>query len=199
MLLVKRVLDLTVAACALLLLWPALLLIAVWIQLDSPGPVLFKQLRVGFHGKLFWMYKFRTMVVDADSRIGVIMDKTEEGRRFLRKRKDDPRITRAGQHLRRWSLDELPQLFNVLKGEMSIVGPRPELPMLVQDYDPWQLKRFSMPPGITGWQQIGGRGDRPPALSAEEDLYYIRNYSFLLDLQILLRTVGAVIRGEGAY
>jgi len=199
MLLAKRVLDLTVAVCALLLLWPVMLLVAVLVKLDSPGPVLFKQQRVGWHGKLFSIYKFRTMAVDAHSKIDVIMAKTGEGRRFLRKGKDDPRVTRVGRHLRRWSLDELPQLFNVLKGEMSIVGPRPELPLVVQDYEPWQHKRFSVPPGITGWWQIAGRSDKPSALYVEDDLYYIRNYSFLLDLQILLHTIGAVIRGKGAY
>lgn len=199
MLLAKRVLDLIVAVCALLLLWPVMLLVAVLVKLDSSGPVLFKQQRAGWHGKLFSIYKFRTMAVDAPSNIDVIVAKTEEGRHFLRKNKDDPRVTRVGRHLRRWSLDELPQLFNVLKGEMSIVGPRPELPLVVQDYEPWQHKRFSVPPGITGWWQIAGRSDKPSALYVEDDLYYIRNYSSLLDLQILLHTIGAVIRGKGAY
>ncbi len=199
MLLAKRVLDLTLAVIALLLLWPIMLLIAVWIKLDSPGPVLFKQQRVGWHGKLFAMCKFRTMVADAQSKEDLFIITTEEGKRFLRKLRDDPRITRVGRVLRRWSLDELPQLFNVLKGEMSLVGPRPELPSLVQDYEPWQRKRLSVPPGMTGWWQITGRSDKPSILHVEQDLYYIRNYSFLLDLQILFRTIGAVIRGKGAY
>jgi len=199
LLLAKRVLDMTVALVALTLLWPAMCLIALCIKLDSPGPVLFKQQRVGWHGKLFTMYKFRTMYAGSEQHIETIVDRSPEGKRFLRKDRPDPRITRIGRHLRRWSLDELPQLFNVLKGEMSIVGPRPDLPLLAQDYEPWQRKRFSVPPGITGWWQVTGRSDRPSTLHTQEDLYYIRNYSLLLDLNILLRTIGAVIRGKGAY
>ncbi len=199
MLLAKRVLDLAVALFALLLMWPVMLCIAILIKLETPGPVLFRQQRLGWHRRLFTMYKFRTMVVGADSDINLIMDRTDDGKLFLRKNSDDPRITRTGRLLRRWSLDELPQFFNVLKGDMSVVGPRPDLPQLAQDYEPWQRKRFSVPPGITGWWQVTGRSDKPSTLYTEDDLYYIRNYSFLLDLQILLRTIGAVIRGEGAY
>jgi exopolysaccharide biosynthesis polyprenyl glycosylphosphotransferase len=195
----KRALDLVVAVCALLLLWPVMLITGVLIRLDSPGSAIFRQLRVGWHGRLFTMYKFRTMVVGAENNVDVILAQTEEGKHFLRKDLSDPRITRVGRQLRRWSLDELPQLFNVLKGEMSIVGPRPDLPSLAQDYEPWQRKRFSVPPGITGWWQVTGRSDKPSTLYTEEDLYYIRNYSLLLDLQILFRTVGAVMRGKGAY
>jgi len=198
-LLAKRALDLVIAVCALLLLWPAMLIIAIVIKLDSAGPVIFKQQRVGLQGKLFWMYKFRTMQVGADRDIDIIMGRTGDGKSFLHKEWHDPRITRVGRYLRRWSLDELPQLFNVLRGEMSIVGPRPELPLLVQDYEPWQRKRLSVPPGITGWWQVTDRADKPMALYSEADLYYIRNYSLLLDLQILFRTIGAVIRGKGAY
>lgn len=197
--LVKRALDLAVAALALALIWPLLLLIALWIKLDSPGPAIFAQKRKGWLGELFTMYKFRTMCAGAENEMDVIMDRDEAGQRFLRKSSVDPRITRAGQALRRWSLDELPQLFNVLKGEMSLVGPRPDLPVLAQDYEPWQRKRYSVPPGITGWWQVTGRSDKPSVLHVEADLYYIRNYSFLLDLRILIRTVGAVVRGKGAY
>jgi exopolysaccharide biosynthesis polyprenyl glycosylphosphotransferase len=199
MLLAKRVLDLAVAIGALALLWPAMLLISLLIKLDSAGAVLFKQQRVGWHGKRFTMYKFRTMFVGSESKMDMIVDRSDEGKRFLRKDLPDPRITAVGHHLRRWSLDELPQLFNVLKGEMSIVGPRPDLPLLAEDYEPWQRKRFSVPPGITGWWQVSGRSDKPSTLHTQEDLYYIRNYSLLLDLKILLRTIGAVIRGQGAY
>jgi len=199
MLLAKRMLDLTTALCALLLLWPAMLIIAILIKRDSPGPAIFKQQRVGWHGKLFDMYKFRTMVVGAEGQIEVILEQTEAGERFLRKDKHDPRITPIGRYLRRWSLDELPQFFNVLKGEMSVVGPRPELPWLANEKDPLQRKRWIVPPGITGWWQITGRADKTAALRIEADLYYIRNYSFLLDLQILFRTLIAIIRGRGAY
>jgi exopolysaccharide biosynthesis polyprenyl glycosylphosphotransferase len=198
-LLAKRVLDVVVASVSLALLWPFMLLIAVLIKLDSRGPALFKQQRLGWQSRPFHMLKFRTMVEGADKDIGLILAETEEGKRYLRKDEADPRITRFGRHLRRWSLDELPQLWNVLKGEMSLVGPRPDLPLLAQDYEPWQRMRFSVPPGMTGWWQVTGRSDRPSTLYTEEDLYYIRNYSLLLDLWILLRTVGAVIRRKGAY
>jgi exopolysaccharide biosynthesis polyprenyl glycosylphosphotransferase len=195
----KRALDLVVATAALLLLWPVMLFVAAVIKLDSPGPALFKQQRVGIHGRLFRMYKFRTMRVDADKDIDMILEETPDGKRLMRKDLPDPRITRAGRYLRRWSLDELPQLFNVLRGEMSIVGPRPELPLLAAQYEPWQRKRLCVPPGMTGWWQITERADKPLALHTEADLYYIRNYSLLFDLQILLRTVAAVVKGKGAY
>ena len=198
-LLAKRALDVALAVIALLVLWPSLLLIAIWIKLDSPGPVLFRQQRVGWHGELFTMYKFRTMAAGAEYDEDRFIAKTQDGRLFLRKDGQDPRVTILGRHLRRWSLDELPQLFNVLKGEMSLVGPRPELPSVVEAYEPWEYKRLSVPPGMTGWWQITGRSAKEPSLRAEDDIYYARNYSFLLDLQILLRTIGAVIRGEGAY
>jgi exopolysaccharide biosynthesis polyprenyl glycosylphosphotransferase len=198
-LLAKRLLDLLVAVVSLLLLWPVMLLVAVWIRLDSPGPAIFRQERVGLHGRPFTLFKFRTMITGAERQMDIIIDHTASGQPFLRKDRTDPRVTRAGRFLRRWSLDELPQLFNVLKGEMSLVGPRPDLPSLMQDYESWQHKRYSVPPGITGWWQITGRSTKPSTLHVEDDLYYIRNHSLLLDLQILARTVGAVVRGEGAY
>ena len=115
------------------------------------------------------------------------------------KRPDDPRVTRVGRVLRRTSLDELPQLFNVLLGEMSLVGPRPELPNLVEKYELWQRKRFAVPQGMTGWWQVNGRSDKPMHLHTEEDLYYVQNYSIWLDLQILVKTVWVVLRRKGAY
>jgi len=195
---VKRLFDLALSTALLLLLWPLMLLIAVLIKLDSPGPALFRQQRVGENGRLFTMYKFRTMFVDAEQRIHEVLRETPDGVAFL-KRPDDPRITRLGRFLRRTSLDELPQLFNVIKGEMSLVGPRPELPLLVQHYENWQRQRFAVPPGITGWWQVSGRAERTMHLHTEDDLYYIRNYSLLLDLRILWRTIGAVLRGRGAF
>jgi lipopolysaccharide/colanic/teichoic acid biosynthesis glycosyltransferase len=118
----------------------------------------------------------------------------------VHKHRDDPRVTRVGKFIRRASLDELPNIFNVLKAEMSLVGPRPELPWLVEEhYEPWQWQRFSVPQGITGWWQVNGRSDKPMHLHTEEDLFYIQHYSLLLDIQILWRTVGAVIKSEGAY
>ena len=195
---VKRLFDLIVTTFVLLLIWPLMLLIAVLIKLDSPGPILFKQLRAGENGRLFWMYKFRSMVADAEERQDEVLRLTEDGK-IIHKVKDDPRVTRVGRWLRRMSLDELPQLFNVLKGEMSLVGPRPELPWLVDLYEPWQRKRFAVPPGMTSWWLIRGRSDRPMHLHTEDDLYYIQNYSLLLDLQILWKTVGAVLKGKGAF
>jgi lipopolysaccharide/colanic/teichoic acid biosynthesis glycosyltransferase len=125
--------------------------------------------------------------------------RTDQDQPIAHKRPDDPRVTRVGRFIRRTSLDELPQLFNVLKGDMSLVGPRPEVPWLAAQYEDWQRKRFAVPPGMTGWWQISGRSDRPMQLHTDDDLYYIQNYSPLLDLLILWRTIGVVLRGRGAY
>jgi exopolysaccharide biosynthesis polyprenyl glycosylphosphotransferase len=201
--LIKRSFDLAVGGLALILASPLMLLIAVVIKLDSPGPVLFCQQRVGEAGKLFWMLKFRTMVEGAEEQeleLAVQTESAEDGPPLFDKRPDDPRVTRLGRFLRRTSLDELPQLINVLTGEMSLVGPRPELPWLVQRYLPWQRKRFAVPQGITGWWQVNGRSNRAEhQLRVEDDLYYIRNYSLLLDVRILWKTIASVIRGEGAF
>lgn len=196
--LLKRAFDLIVGGLTLVLLSPILLLIAIAIRLDSPGPILFKQKRVGENGKIFWMYKFRSMVQDAEQHQAKVVRVQQDGQ-TLHKFPDDPRVTRVGRFIRRTSLDELPQLINVLKGEMSLVGPRPELPWLVEQYEPWQWQRFSVPQGITGWWQVNGRSDKPMHLYTDEDLFYIQNYSLLLDIQILWRTVGAVLKGKGAY
>jgi exopolysaccharide biosynthesis polyprenyl glycosylphosphotransferase len=194
----KRLFDLAISIPMLafsLLLFPP---IALAIRLDSPGPVLFKQERVGENGHTFKMWKLRTMVQNADALLPEVLKKNPDGQ-IIHKKPDDPRITRVGHFLRRFSLDELPQLVNVIKGDMSLVGPRPELPQLVDKYESWQRKRFAVPPGITGWWQVSGRSDRPMHLHVEDDLYYIQNYSIWFDLQILWRTVGAVISGKGAY
>ncbi|HEY63879.1 MAG TPA: undecaprenyl-phosphate glucose phosphotransferase [Caldilineae bacterium] len=196
--LIKRALDLAVAGIMLILCSPLMLIIAIAIRIDSPGPAIFKQQRVGENGRLFWMYKFRSMYVDAEQRLHEVIQRDKEGH-ILYKRPDDPRVTRVGRFLRRTSLDELPQLFNVIKGEMSVVGPRPELPWLVAQYEAWQHKRFAVPPGITGWWQVNGRSDRAMHLHTEDDLYYIQHYSPLLDLRILWKTIGVVLRGRGAY
>lgn len=195
---VKRVFDLTVASLLVLFTWPLMLLIALAIKLDSPGPVIFVQERVGENGRLFKMYKFRSMVPDAEQRAQEVARVGANGE-ILHKHPNDPRVTRVGRVLRRTSLDELPQLFNVLRGEMSLVGPRPELPWLVAQYESWQRRRFAVPPGITGWWQVNGRSERTMHLHTEDDLYYIQHYSPLLDLQILWRTVGVVLRGRGAF
>jgi lipopolysaccharide/colanic/teichoic acid biosynthesis glycosyltransferase len=168
------------------------------IKLNSPGPIFYKQRRLGKNESTFFLYKFRSMIVDAESLQSQVTEVNEEGK-FLFKSIDDPRVTRLGNFLRRSSLDELPQLFNVMKGEMSLVGPRPELPWLVANYEPWQRKRFTVPQGLTGWWQVNGRADRPQHLHTEDDLYYIQNYSLWLDTYILLKTILVVLRGTGAY
>jgi exopolysaccharide biosynthesis polyprenyl glycosylphosphotransferase len=195
---VKRALDLAVGGFLTLLFLPLMGIIAVAIKLDSPGPVLFKQFRVGENGRLFEMYKFRSMVENAEDLQDVVNRRDEDGN-LIHKKEDDPRITRVGHFIRKWSLDELPQFFNVLKGDLSLVGPRPELPWLVDEYEVWQRKRFAVPQGITGWWQVNGRSDNMMHLHTDEDLYYIRNYSLWLDLYILLKTPWVVLRGEGAY
>jgi len=194
---VKRAFDVLATAVMLLLGWPALLLIAIAIRLDSPGSVIFKQQRVGENGQLFWMYKFRTMCQDAEAR-GPQLGFDDKGRPVY-KWAQDSRVTRVGHLLRRTSLDELPQLFNVVRGDMSLVGPRPEMLFLVERYDSWQRQRLAVPPGITGWWQVSGRSDLPMHLNTQFDLYYIRNYSLWLDVKILAKTVWVVIRGRGAY
>lgn len=195
---VKRTFDIIFGTLFLILILPLLGLIAFAIRLDSSGSIIFKQRRVGENGKIFWMYKFRSMVKDAEKQQAQVAHISENGQ-ILHKHADDPRVTRIGKLLRRTSLDELPQIINVLKGEMSLVGPRPELPWLVEQYEPWQWQRFSVPQGITGWWQVNGRSDKPMHLHTEEDLFYIQNYSFLLDIQILWRTVGVVLKSRGAY
>ena len=194
----KRAFDLVVGTLLLIMSLPLMALIAVAIRLDSPGPALFKQQRVGENLRAFGMYKFRSMVVGAEDRESEIIRATESGE-LLHKHPDDPRVTKVGSVLRRYSLDELPQLVNVLKGEMSLVGPRPEMPWLVEKYDPWQRKRFAVPQGLTGWWQINGRSDRPMHLHTEDDLWYIQNWSPLLDLRILWRTIEVVIARRGAF
>jgi exopolysaccharide biosynthesis polyprenyl glycosylphosphotransferase len=196
--LVKRVFDLIISMITSILLLPILGLIALAIQLDSQGPILYRQERVGENGRLFNMLKFRTMVVNADQLVH-LAEWTDDHGNIIHKRSDDPRITRVGKFLRRFSLDELPQLINILKGEMSIVGPRPELPSLVEKYQPWQRTRFAVPQGLTGWWQINGRSDKPMHLNTEDDIFYVQNYSILLDLQIMLKTIWVVLKGQGAY
>jgi exopolysaccharide biosynthesis polyprenyl glycosylphosphotransferase len=196
--LIKRAFDLVVGATLLILLSPLLLIIALAIRTNSPGPALFRQRRVGENGRLFDMLKFRTMVQDADEHKDEVLEKTENGE-VIHKHKDDPRVTSVGRFLRRTSFDELPQFINVLKGEMSLVGPRPEMPWLVDKYQSWQRKRFAVPQGITGWWQINGRSEKPMHLNPEDDLYYVYNYSLWLDIKILLRTPFAIISGKGAF
>lgn len=195
---VKRVFDLICSACTLIVLSPLLAVVALAVKLEDGGTVFYRAMRVGENGRLFHMLKFRSMIPNADQ-MQVAVNQTDEEGNVLHKQPDDPRVTRVGRFLRRTSIDELPQLFNVLKGDMSLVGPRPEMPWLVDKYQPWQRKRFAVPQGITGWWQINGRSDNPMHLHTDQDLYYIQNYSLWLDLQILWRTLFVVLRGRGAY
>jgi lipopolysaccharide/colanic/teichoic acid biosynthesis glycosyltransferase len=191
----KRVVDLLIVVLLMPLLLPVMALAALAIKLDSAGPVIFKQKRVGQYGKAFTIFKFRTMVSDAEKRLREVVTYNEDGKPLFKNEKGDHRITRVGQILRRLSVDELPQLFNVLRGQMSLVGPRPELPRYVGYYDTWQHFRLWMPPGITGWWQVNGREKQPMYLFWDDDLYYIRNYSLLLDLQILWLTLSSALFG----
>jgi exopolysaccharide biosynthesis polyprenyl glycosylphosphotransferase len=194
----KRLFDIVVSFCAIVAFSPIMAVIALAIKLTSPGPVLFKQERVGENGKIFKIYKFRSMVVNAEKLQHLVNEVNAEGQ-TLHKRRNDPRVTKIGRIIRKTSLDELPQFFNVLLGDMSLVGPRPELPWLVEMYEPWQHRRFEVPQGITGWWQINGRSDKPCHLNTDQDVYYIENYSFMLDIIILLKTVPALLKGKGAF
>ena len=196
--LLKRLFDITASTILLVLLAPIMGVIALLIKLESPGPVLFHQERVGEHGRRFRMIKFRSMYADAEGRWIEVAQRDAEGN-LLHKNSDDPRITRIGRKLRRSSLDELPQLINVLRGEMSLVGPRPEIPYITAEYEPWQWQRLRVLPGMTGWWQVNGRSEKPMHLYTQQDLYYIQNYSFWLDLRILFKTIMIVWRGDGAY
>ncbi len=194
----KRAADLGLAGLVGLLLSPFLALIAVAIKLDSPGPVIYAQTRVGRNGRLFSCYKFRSMVDHADQMQDELADRNEASGPLFKVR-DDPRRTRVGRFLRRWSLDELPQLWNVLRGEMSLVGPRPNLPSEVAQYQEWHKKRLLASPGITGLWQVSGRSDLTFDEMVLLDVYYVENWSIGLDLSILLRSLPAVLRAKGAY
>jgi exopolysaccharide biosynthesis polyprenyl glycosylphosphotransferase len=195
--LIKRVTDLFITTLALPITLPIMIFIAIITWIDDGLPILYFQKRVGENGKVFTMVKFRTMKNSTqfkqNSKKGF---QTEEN---FDKIPDDPRITKVGKILRHFSLDELPQMFNVLKGEMSLVGPRPELPSFVDKYELWQRARFTVPQGITGWWQVNGRSDNPMYLNTEYDLYYIQNYSIWLDFYIFFKTIPVVISGKGAF
>ena len=195
---VKSASDRVIAATALVLLAPLLLLIGLVIRRDSAGPALFRQERVGEAGEIFSILKYRTMVVDADSKVSCLLD-SSDGNGVLFKMRRDPRATKVGQFLRRYSLDELPQLINVVRGEMSLVGPRPPLPQEVDEYESDAVRRLRARPGMTGLWQVSGRSDLSWVDSIRLDLWYVDNWSFGLDLQILVRTIKAVVYGQGAY
>jgi len=194
----KRALDVVGAALGLTLLAPVLAVVALAIRADDGGPVFFRQVRVGRGGAEFPILKFRTMGIDAEARMAALQSENE-GAGPLFKMKDDPRVTRVGAFLRRTSLDELPQLWNVLTGSMSLVGPRPALPREVALYEDFADRRLLVTPGITGLWQVSGRSDLDWAEGVRLDLHYVENWSFLHDLVILARTVPSVLRSRGAY
>jgi exopolysaccharide biosynthesis polyprenyl glycosylphosphotransferase len=197
-LIMKRILDIVLASIALIVAAPVMIVVAIAIRLDSKGPALFKQQRVGMGGKPFTIYKFRSMVTNAEA-LQKQVNKVDENGNVIHKTKNDPRVTRMGKIVRKTSLDELPQLLNVIKGDMSLVGPRPELPWLVAEYETWQRQRFSVPQGITGWWQIHDRSDAPLHLNTEQDIYYVENYSLWLDIKIILMTIPALLKQKGAF
>lgn len=193
----KRALDLVVALGLLLVTLPVWLGVALAVKLDSPGPVLYRQLRVGQHGRLFWMYKFRSMVCEAEQRVLDLTDANEADGPFF-KMVRDPRVTRVGRVIRRLSIDELPQLVNVVRGDMAIVGPRPALPSELAKAPAWFLRRLEVPQGLTGLWQVSGRFELPFRDAARLDLHYVDRWSLGMDLRILARTVPAVLTARGA-
>jgi len=195
---IKYTLDRIIALIAIFFFFPIFILISIIIKLTSKGPILYKQQRIGLKGKPFLIYKFRTMFLNADSKKENLHNLNEMDK-VVFKIKDDPRITKAGKYIRRLSLDELPQLINVLKGDMSIVGPRPPLLSEVKEYKDWQRKRLSIKPGLTCLWLIRGRSDLPFEEWMRLDLEYINNWSLTLDFFIFIKSVPAVISGKGAY
>jgi len=200
---IKRLIDYAGTLAGLLLLAPVMLAVALMIRLESPGPVLFRQLRRGYRGRLFWVLKFRTMVVDAEQKLKDLEKRNESAGGVLFKLRDDPRVTPLGRFLRRSSLDELPQLINVLRGEMSLVGPPP---LQIRDSDKLEsldpdgyLRRLTVMPGLTGPWQVGGRSDVDHERMVKLDVQYVENWSLSRDLRIIIRTIWVVLAGRGAY
>lgn len=198
-LLLKRGFDILASAMFLICFAPLFLLLALLIKLEDGGPVIFRQRRVGKFGREFFMYKFRSMSVDAEQRLKDLLAKNQHLDGVTFKMKDDPRITRIGRILRKYSLDELPQFFNVLIGDMSLVGPRPPVPREVAVYTQVQRRRLAVAPGITCLWQIGGRAEIDFSGQVELDVRYIESQSFWMDVAILVKTVPAVVLGKGAY
>jgi lipopolysaccharide/colanic/teichoic acid biosynthesis glycosyltransferase len=190
--------DRCAAALVLLVLAPLFAALCLAIRFSDRGPALFRQVRVGKDGRVFRIYKFRTMVVDAEQRRAQLLA-DNDGNDVLFKLRDDPRVTMVGGYLRRWSIDELPQLLNVFRGDMSLVGPRPALPDEAAKYADHVRRRLVVKPGLTGLWQVNGRSDLPWDESVRLDLRYVENWSFALDLQIMWKTISVLVRGSGAY
>lgn len=195
---IKRIFDMVLSFLGIIIVSPIYLVTIIAIKLDSKGQVIFKQTRVGKDGKKFTIYKFRTMVVDAEKKRELQLN-PDDIENFVFQSSSDSRITKVGAFLRKSSIDELPQLFNVLIGNMSLVGPRPEIPEVVKFYPQRYMQRLLVTPGITGLAQVSGRGEIELGKTIEYDLDYIKNFSILMDLKILVKTVLSVARSEGAY
>lgn len=196
---VKRMLDIIVSLAMIILLIPLFVAVAILIKLESKGGVIYRQIRVGKDGQHFTFYKFRSMFVDAEKRKSQILDQNDSSDGVIFKMKNDPRITRIGRFIRKYSIDELPQLFNVLEGSMSLVGPRPPLPTEVAQYTLDERKRLHIKPGITCIWQVSGRSDIPFKKQVLLDEQYIKNHGLLKDIAILLKTIPAILTGKGAY
>ncbi|CAB1251582.1 sugar transferase [Clostridium sp. WLY-B-L2] len=194
----KRAFDLVFSAVGLILLSIVFILIAIWIKMDSKGPAIFKQIRVGKNGENFTIYKFRTMVVDAEKKHELNIDPNNL-ENFVFQSRSDSRVTKSGAFLRKTSLDEIPQLFNVLLGNMSLVGPRPEIPDVVKLYPKAYRQRLLVTPGITGLAQVSGRGEIELGKTVYYDLTYIKKFSLLMDVKILFKTIFSVFKSEGAF
>lgn len=195
----KRLLDITVSTAAIITLSPVFLLTAMAIRIEDPGPVFYTQIRVGQNGRHFRFYKFRSMIMNAEKIKAELAARNESKAGVIFKMKNDPRITRTGRIIRKFSIDELPQLINVLKGDMSLVGPRPPLPNEVSEYTLEQRKRLHVIPGITCLWQVSGRSDIPFTDQVRLDLEYIQSAGILSDIRLLLKTIPAVLTGRGAY
>lgn len=193
----KRLFDICVSSFFLIIMSPIMLITAVLVKISSPGPVIFKQIRVGRGGRYFWCYKFRSMCQDAEARKTALMEHNEASGPVF-KIKNDPRVTGVGKWIRKLSIDELPQMFNVLQGDMSLVGPRPPLPSEVEKYSEYQRNRLSVKPGLTCLWQINGRSNVSFERWVELDLMYIEKMSFKNDIHIMIQTVPAVLFGRGA-
>ena len=196
---VKRILDIIVSLTMILFLLPLFIVVAILIKIESKGGIIHRQIRVGKDGRHFIFYKFRSMFIDAEARKQQILDKNDSSDGVIFKMKNDPRITRIGRFIRKYSIDELPQLFNVLEGSMSLVGPRPPLPMEVAQYTLDERKRLHIKPGITCIWQVSGRSDIPFKKQVQLDEQYIKNHGLFMDIVILLKTIPAILTGKGAY
>ena len=194
---IKRIIDTIGAICGILLMSPVMIVVGIWIKLDSKGPVFFAQNRIGQDGKKFKMYKFRSMCMDAECLLDKLKDENEmSGPMF--KIKEDPRVTKIGRFIRRTSIDELPQLFNILKGQMSLVGPRPSLPKEVVQFTSFQKQRLIAKPGLTCYWQVRGRSDISFKEWMEMDVEYIEERNTWIDIKLIFKTVGVLFGDEGA-